>query len=273
MTRVGSKRRVSHGSAISKFEKGIVPVADAQPYAKVLIYGKNGKRKTRTAANSGLRTLIIDVNEEGTRSIASYANCDVRTIKRWEEFVWAYWYLKEGTHDYEVVIIDTLTQVQKICMRRVLNQAEDRDPNRPPNTPERRQWNQMTETLRPYIYDFRNLPMHVVFVCQERLDKGSDEDEDSEVRARYVPDLSPGLRGDAMSAVGVMGRMFVRQVRTGKKKGQKEKITWEPRMLVGDHDDYETKDRTKQLGYITRKPSMKKIIEAWATNPPEEEDE
>lgn len=267
--RQGTKR-TSKTSAIQKFEKGIVPVNEAQPFAKVLLYGKNGKRKTRTAANSGLRTLIIDVNEEGTRSVSSYPNCEVRTIKTWEEFVWGYWFLKEGNHDFEVVIIDTLTQVQKLCMRRVLNQAEDRDPNRPPNTPERRQWNQMTETLRPYIYDYRNLPMHVVFVCQERVDKGSDEDEDSEIKARYVPDLSPGLRGDAMSAVGVMGRMFVRQVRVG--KGKREKVRWEARMLVGDHDDYETKDRTYQLGYITRKPSMKKIIEAWATNPPEEEE-
>lgn len=268
--RKGTKR-TSKTSAIAKFEKGIVPVSNAQPYAKVLLYGRNGKRKTRTAANSGLKTLIIDVNEEGTRSIASYPNCDVRSIKKWEEFVWAYWYLREADHDYEVVVIDTLTQVQKICMRRVINEAEDRDPNRPPNAPERRQWLQMTETLRPYIYDFRNLSMHVVFVCQERLDKGGDDDEDSEIRARFVPDLSPGLRGDAMAAVGIMGRMFVRQVRTG--KGKREKVKWEARMLVGDHDDYETKDRTKQLGYINRNPSMKKIIEAWETNPPEEEDE
>lgn len=260
----------SKTSGITKFEKGIVPVSEADLYVKALIYGRNGKEKTRTAANSGLKTLIIDVNEEGTRSIASYPNCEVRRIKRFEEFVWGYWFLKEGNHDFEVVLIDTLTQVQKICMRTVLNLAEDRDPNRAPNAPERRQWLQMTETLRPFIYDFRNLPMHVVFICQERVDKGNDDDEDSEIRARIVPDLSPGLRGDAMSAVGIMGRMYKRPVRTG--KGKKEKIRWETRMLVGDHEDYETKDRTFQLGYITRKPSMKKIIEAWATNPPEEEE-
>jgi phage nucleotide-binding protein len=267
--------RTNRDRAIKQVEKRIVPVSEVPAYVKVLLYGRNGKEKTRTAANSGLKTLIIDVNEEGTRSVTSYANCYVITIKRWEEFVWVFWYLKEGNHDYKVVIIDTLTQVQKICMKRVLNQAEDRDPNRPPNTPERRQWNQMTETLRPYIYDFRNLPMHVVFVCQERVDKGSDDDEEGEIRARYVPDLSPGLRGDAMSAVGIMGRMYKRPVRTVKKVGKrkKETIKWEARMLVGDHEDYETKDRTYELGYIVRQPSMKKIIKAWETNPPQEEEE
>lgn len=270
MARVRSSS-VNTSQGIRRFRKGVVPVSESSPYAKVLLYGRNGKEKTRTAANSGLKTLIIDANEEGTQSVKNYPNCYVRPIKKFEELVWAYWYLRENPDEIEVVLIDTLTQVQKLTMRHVLDEAEDRDPNRPPNLPERRAWGQMTETLRPYIYDFRNLPMHVVFICQERLDKGNDDDEDSEIKARYVPDLSPGLRGDAMSAVGIMGRMYKRPVRRG--KGKREKVVWETRMLVGDHEDYETKDRTFQLGHIVRKPSMKKIIEAWEASPPEEEEE
>lgn len=268
-------RRVNQGKAIKRFEKGIIPVSESVPYVRVLWYGRNGRGKTRLACSTGIagvKTLILDVNEEGTQSVKRYPNCFVRPIKRWEEFVWAYWYLKTGNHDYGAVVIDTVTQVQKICMRQILNEAEDRDPNRPPNAPERRQWLQMTETLRPFIYDFRNLPMHVIFVCQERLDRGSDdEDEDSEIRARYVPDLSPGLRGDAMAAVGVMGRVYRRPRRVG--KGKKERVVWETRALVGDHDDYETKDRTGQLGRIVRNPTMAQVIEAWEANPPEEDEE
>jgi hypothetical protein len=57
-------------------------------------------------------------------------------------------------------------------------------------------------------------------------------------------------------------------------KGKKETIKWEARMLVGDHEDYETKDRTYRAGL--HRPStraMKKIIKAWETNPPQEEEE
>jgi hypothetical protein len=88
--------RTNRDRAIKQVEKRIVPVSEVPAYVKVLLYGRNGKEKTRTAANSGLKTLIIDVNEEGTRSVTSYANCYVITIKRWEEFVWVFWYLKEG---------------------------------------------------------------------------------------------------------------------------------------------------------------------------------
>lgn len=268
-------RRLNQAQQIKKFEKGIIPVSESVPYVRCLWYGRNGKGKTRLACSTGvagIKTLIFDVNEEGTQSVKNYPNCFVRPIKTWEDFIFGYWFLKSGNHDYGAVVIDTLTQLQKVCMRQVLNEAEDRDPNRPPNLPQRNQWGQMTETMRPKIYDMRNLPMHVIFVCQERVDKGSDEEEESgDIRARYVPDLSPGVRGDAMAAVGVMGRVYRRPRRTG--KGKKEKVIWETKLLVGDHEDYETKDRTGALGYIVRNPTMAQVIEAWAANPPEEDEE
>jgi hypothetical protein len=129
----------------------------------------------------------------------------------------------------------------------------------------------MTELMRPIIFNFRNLPMHVVFVCQERVDRGSDEEEESgEVRPRIVPDLSPGLRADAMGSVEIMGRVYRRAVRRG--KGKKATTVWETRMLVGDHEDYETKDRTGQLGYIVKDPSMDMMIEASKAIPQEDEE-
>jgi hypothetical protein len=124
----------------------------------------------------------------------------------------------------------------------------------------------MTEMMKPVIFDFRNLPMNVIFVCQERVDKGGEDDEDA--TNRFVPDLSPGVRGDAMSAVGIMGRVYKKGVRVG--KGKKTKTVFETRMLVGDHDDYETKDRTGQLGYIVRNPTVPQMIEANKHTPEEE---
>lgn len=251
--------RTNRDQAIKKFKSGIVSVEESDSHTKVMVYGKNGKGKTRFAGTAP-DAILLDVNERGTKSIRSYKGVEVRPIRLWEELTWAYWFLREGNHNYKSVVVDTLTQAQKLCMRAVMNEQEDRDPNRPPSTPDRRSWGQMTELMRPIIYNFRNLPMHVVFVCQERVDKGSDDDEESEIKARYVPDLSPGVRGDAMSAVDIMGRVFRRPRRVG--KGKAEKIVWETRMLVGDHEDYETKDRTGQLGYIVRNPTMPKFIAA-----------
>lgn len=73
-----------------------------------------------------------------------------------------------------------------------------------------------------------------------------------------------------MSAVQILGRTYRRPVRRG--KGRKEKLVWETRCLVGDHEDYETKDRTGRLGYTVRDPTMFKFIEARSHMTEEEEE-
>lgn len=247
---------------VQEVRKRIVPVAQAEAYVKVLLYGRNGHGKTRIAA-SGPRTLIVDINEKGTQSVRE-RDADVFAARRWTDLTYLYWYLRDGDHDYQTVAVDTLTQAQNLCMAHVLKRAEDRDPNRPPSMPDRRSWGQLGELLKPWILDMRNLPLNVVFVTQLRKDTGDDDDE--EVKTRFVPDLSPSVRGTAMSAVGIMGYVFQREVEVGrrdksKKKGNTRK-EWRTLMMVGPHDDYETKDRTFNLGRIVVNPSVPKFIAA-----------
>lgn len=249
---------VSKTKGIARMKKKIVHVRDANLQCKVLVYGRNGHGKTRFAA-SGPNTIILDVNEKGTRSVRTY-DAHLMPIESWEELTFAYWMLKEGDHDFKTVVIDTLTQAQHMCMRHILKEAEDRDPNRPASMPRRQDWGQLGELMKPLMLNFRNLPMNVVFVCQERVDKGSDEDD--EATNRRVPDLSPSVRGVAMGSVEVMGRIYKRKVRSVDKSKKKETVKWQTRMLVGPHEDYETKDRTGKLGTIIVEPTMQDIINA-----------
>lgn len=248
----------------------IIPVSDATPYVRALLYGKNGKGKTRIAATAP-KPLLLDINEEGTTSIRHFDGVKVLPIKTWEQLDWAYWYLREAKHGFESVILDTLTQAAKLCMNQVLDLAEDRDPNRPPKTPAQRDWGAVTQMMKEPIFNFRNLPMNVIFVCQERVDRGanSDEDEGGEIRPRVVPDLSPAIRGDALAAVDITGRVYRRGRRVG--RGKKERLIWETRMLVGDDEMYETKDRTYQLGRIVREPTVPMMLEAKHRHEQEEE--
>lgn len=256
--------------AILKIKKGIVPVSQATPYVKVLVYGRNGKGKTRFAASSSQGpTLILDINEEGTQSVRNYPDAFMYPIKSWADLTYAYWYLKEGDHPYKTVVIDTLTQAQGLCMKHVLKEQEDRDPNRPPSMPDRRSWGQMGELFKPVILNYRNLPMNVVFVCQERVDKSGDDDDDT--TNRIVPDLSPSVRGVAMGAVGIMGRIYKKEVRTVNKKSKKEVSKWQTRMLVGPHEDFETKDRTGVLPHIVRNPTMDMMTQASLNSTEEDE--
>lgn len=239
--------------AIAYVESHIVPIEEAAPYLKILVYGRNGSQKTRFAA-TGPKTLIIDVDEQGTKSARKFKGGMVYPAKRWQEIVWAYWYLKASDHSYETVAIDTITAMQNVCMKQVLRESVDRDPNKDPKTASQRDWGKLAQLMKEQLLNFRNLPMHVVFVAQERV----VDDPDSETTER-VPDLSPGSRATATACVDIIGRMYQREVRGTKNK--KEVSIWEPRMLVGPHEEFTTKDRTGVLGRIMRNPSIPKIIE------------
>jgi hypothetical protein len=239
---------------IEKIKSRIVSVKDADPHVKVLLYGRNGNGKTRVAATAP-KPLIVDINERGTRSVRNYKGVKVLPVSRWDEITYAYWYLREGDHPYESVVLDTITMMQAVCIRHVLKESEDRDPNKDPAIMSQREWGKVAELMKPTLLNFRNLPMHVVFVAQERV----VDDPDTETRER-VPDLSPGSRATATACVEVIGRVYQREVRAVRNK--REVKAWETRLLVGPHDEYVTKDRTGSLGRIVRNPTIPSIIEA-----------
>src|SRR5882757_2029153 len=95
-------------------QKRIVPVKEASPYARVLVYARNGQGKTRFAC-SGPKTLVVDINEEGTKSVRDQ-DAYVFHAAKWEDLTYLYWFLRDGEHDYETVVLDTLTQAQHLCM-------------------------------------------------------------------------------------------------------------------------------------------------------------
>lgn len=243
---------------IKSIEKRIVGIEEADPYLKILVYGENGTQKTRFAATAP-KVLIIDINEKGTKSARKFKGGKVFPVKKWEDVTYLQWYLRDVNHGYESVAIDNLTTLQSLCMSHVLKEAGDRDPNKDPALASKRDWGKVTELLKPLILNFRNLDMHVIFIAQERTE--GDEDE----ALYHVPNMSRGNRSIATGAVDIIGRTYQKEVRVGRKKGKKrgkEETKWEPRMLVGPHEDFITKDRTGNLSRIVRNPTVPMFIEA-----------
>jgi phage nucleotide-binding protein len=246
---------VPKAQAIRAVRNRIVPVSEAEPHLKVLVYGKNGQGKTRFACTAP-KCLVIDIAEKGTKSVRNYPGVEVYPARSWKEVVWAYWFLKAGGHDYESVVIDTITGMQNVCMVQVLKESGDRDPTKDPKTASQRDWGKLAQLMKEQLLNFRNLDMHVIFTAQERT-----YDNEEEERLERVPDLSPGSRATATACVDIIGRIYKRERRTAV-KGGKEKKKWEVRMLVGPHEDYITKDRTGALAHIVVNPTIPKMLEA-----------
>ena len=245
---------IPKAKGIAYVQKRIVPIEEADIHLKILAYGRNGTQKTRFAATAP-KPLIIDVDEKGTKSARKFKGAEVFHVKRWEEIVWAYWYLKAGNHKHQSVVIDTITGMQNVCMKQVLKESEERDPSKDPKTATMRDWGKLAQLMKEQLLNFRNLPMHVIFVAQER----TVDDPDTETSER-VPDLSPGSRATATACVDIIGRCYQREIR-GTRNG-KEVKKWEPRMLVGPSDEFTTKDRTGVLGRIVRNPTVPTILQA-----------
>lgn len=253
--KAGKVREGKKKSSIRSVKERIVPVREASPHVKVLLYGRNGSGKTRTGATAP-KCLWIDVDEKGTKSIRNYPNVEVFHAQNWEDVVWAYWYLKSGDHDYESVGIDTLTTMQNICMRHVLKEAEDRDPAKDPAMASMRDWGKVGQLMKEHLLYFRNLPMHVVFIAQER----SIDNEEGETER--VPDLSPGSRTTATACVDFIGHIRKKEVRAVNRKSKKETKAWRTIMLVGPHEVYLTKDRSGVLPRLVADPTIGRIIKA-----------
>lgn len=258
---MADKVKPSQKSAIVAVRNRIVSVKDAHPYAKVMLYGRNGSEKTRTAATAP-KCFLIDIEEEGTKSIRGYDNVDVFPAKSWKDIVHAYWFLRAGGHGYESVVLDTLTMMEKLCMKRVLRESSDRDPGRDPRLAQFKEWNKLATMMGEQLLWYRNLPMHVVFVVQERTIELESGDE---TISYTVPDLSKSARGTATSCVDFIGRMYKKEVTNKKTK----KKVWRPLMLIGDHELYLTKDQSGVLPRIVVNPTIPQIIEA-AKSIPEE---
>lgn len=234
-----SNRSSNLESKLEKARSKIVPVGEDFQYLKMLAYGQNGKGKTRFGA-SGPKPLLIDCNERGSLSVRHFPEVEVFKAEVWTDIDLAYWYLHSGKHDRQTVVLDTVTSLAQLAMKFVLGDEASRDPTKDPDMPGKRDWGKVGELMRTVILNFRNLPMHVVFLTQERRGFSEDDEDAPEV----FPEVSPSVRTTLTASVDIIGRMFVKEVVKKDGKGV-EKAVPSYRMLIGPSERYLTKDRSE----------------------------
>jgi hypothetical protein len=146
-------------------------------------------------------------------------------------------------------------------MNKVLDEKGEGNPAQERSMPSQRLYGRSGKLCGGMFTAFRNLPMHVIFLAQERSVSLDYDDENS--ATQITADLPAGARRVATSSVGVMGRLTKTQVRLRDKETKKVTKKWITQLHVGDSEALKTKDRTYQLGETVRNPTMPKIITAW----------
>lgn len=173
-----------------------------EDYGRWLIHGPQGSGKTvlaSTIAEAG-KTLFVDLTgEKGIRSFRGAPwekNIEIARPSSVTALDDLFWWLNKGEHDFNAVVIDSLTSVQKMTMRFLLGHDETavREIRQGTAPADIRTWGQALDVmvdLATFWYGLadgqREKPMHVVMTAQTKF----VEDENTGIISR-TPDVQKG---------------------------------------------------------------------------------
>lgn len=142
-------------------------------YITGLVYGKSGVGKTALACSSQqFRTFVFDV-DSGIYTAKTFqrtvrANIHYEVIRSSDQFKEVYDWLVAHAQYYQLVVVDTATELQRIVLR------EYEEVRNKGIIPDQQVWGATLNWMEHYAREFRTLPFHVLWTCHEAGDKDSD---------------------------------------------------------------------------------------------------
>jgi len=195
---------------------------------KMLLHGMSDTGKTYLTSRlhlEGIRTLILDA-EGGMRSAT--AETEVAEINALSDLVEAYRFLRDSEHDYQCVVIDSITEVQLQIVNWLVRDYQSTGKgisNNELGTLEIGGWNALSEKFRHALRSIRDLPMDVVFTSLTRLTTKSDDGE-----SMYLPMLYGSKT--PFEVVGWMDFVGYTERKEVRKKDSEGKVFIEPSFAI-----------------------------------------
>lgn len=218
--------------------------------------------------------LILDVNDRGVDDVLPPDdNIQVRDVSTWDDLETTYWWLHKNPGRYKTVVIDTASQLQKLAIDRAMRGREQHPSMKGKKLGDfgsmsKKDWGQVSSLMKDWLTRFRDLPMEVVFIAQDRTFK-EDEDEAEGIDPSVGPALSPSVASHLNAIVHVIGHTFIRtrkvkvKVKEGKAIKTIEKTKVEYCMRLGPNPVYITKVRNPKTiitPSIVVDPTYEKLI-------------
>lgn len=247
----------------------IVDVEDLEDHVKMVLYGRSGTGKTTFAGSFPMPGLLIDCNDRGTGSVRGVKGLKVLPARTLADVKQAYWLLESGKHNFKTVILDTVSMLQDFAIREVLadnrREVEDGDLGGW-GTMRKQDWGDVSSIMKAQLINFRELPMNVVFIAQDRTSREDGSDEDGGISPEVGPRVMPSVASTMNAAVDWIGNTFVKEkvitTKVGVKKKERREIQY--CMRIGPHSSYITKVRKPKAVEVPRyvvDPTYDKLIE------------
>jgi phage nucleotide-binding protein len=232
------------------------------PVLNILVYGQPGSGKTVLAGSADSvpemrKVLYIDF-ESGILPLRD-RNPDLEVLpisgeddgRGWYQLQQVYDTLHKGDHDYRTVVIDSLSEVQKLSMYAIMTKLIKDKPDRNRDVPDKREWGINLEQCRRMIRGFRDLPLNTIVVCHEK----TDVDQITSKRLT-MPKLTGQL---PLEVAGFFDEVLYLYVKEGDDKRMVRKV------LTGANGAHIAKDRSDKLPLVISDPDMQKIYQLITT--------
>lgn len=193
---------------------------------------------------------MIDIKDRGTDSVSNVKGLKVLEVDSYEEIEDAFWWLKKNPKAYGTVVLDHLTQMQQVVIEEVAGNKKKRGNKNLGDwgTMTKQDWGEVSALMKSTITNFRDLPMDVVFLAQDRVFNLDDDTDASvgEIDPEVGPRLSPATASHLCAAVSVIGNTFIRSrtktVKTTEGKSKTREVV-EYCLRLGPSSAYITKIR------------------------------
>jgi hypothetical protein len=214
----------------------IIDVGDAPTHDSMLVYGRAGTGKTEFGSTFPTPVLLLDIREEGYKTVKKKPGIRLLQIETWDELEEIYWELHGGL-DYESVVIDQVTAMQALAMAGVREELG----MKPSETLSQRSWGKISGRMQEWLFNFRELTKkgyNVCFLAHERL-RDANEEDDERIAPSVGANLMPSIASYLNGAVSVIGNSFIRERVDKKEKTRHTEFC----MRVGAHPYYAAKIR------------------------------
>lgn len=263
----GLSTMVSKEKRMATKPPNIVSLDDHEESINLMVYAKSGVGKTvfggsaDTAAlgDARMRTLFIAV-ENGTVSAKRQGStADIWPVETWSDIVKAYEWLSDPEnedHGYELIVIDSLTQMQQMCMRAILDKGVEENSSRDPDIPQLHDWQKFYNMFQRFINAFCDLPINVLFTALVR----NVQDEKGE--EFLLPDIQGRGYQVAQYVCGMMSSFgYMKMQRKRVKQGDKTVTKIIRRIIWQDTGVVQGKDRYGVLAPFTEDKTLHQIIQ------------
>jgi phage nucleotide-binding protein len=219
------------------------PVSETRKL-KALFFGPPGSGKTRLAGTAP-KAIFLDT-EGGTMSIRG-TGVDVLSIDTWDKFALAVQELMLEKHNYESVVVDSVTMLQEVAG----NQAKLLEYILSPKDDARQAYGAIGAMVRHKLLQLNALPMNVIFTAQLREKEAVDMEAG---QYPLIPDVTPAIYKVLTAIPDVIGRTHLTQ--TGA-----QPTDVEYRVTFGPETRSPAKQRDLHLPNVVTNLTIPKLIE------------